>query len=384
MIVEGVLNKCSRIIPETKIRLNKNLVKTNMKNINSFENPENELFVNSFNKALSKTPYISDNIQRLYEKKQIQKTNYSLEDDLFLMNINNFLFEKKQKILSSFTKISNKITNYFDEKHDLFINKENEDKKLEILNQKEAIEEEKEIIPNKIENEDVQQTNNEMEEIIDEINDLFEDKNKVDKICVNSEKKESEPQETKSLKDNDLVIEEKNIYNIENEENLTKIQSKYKSEENGTKTEENNTFKTENIETKNEEKRNYDDVNGKKNKEEKDNFSNEIVLEGKLDKNIKKISLANLISLYSQDLEEQQEKNNFLVSKIKENIKNEKKILDIFLVEEESYDEMLADLCFFTKEENEYLIFLENKQQSSHLSKPIASKVFFFIKNKIN
>lgn len=383
MIVEGVLNKCSRIIPETKIRLNKNLVKTNMKNINLFESSENELFVNSFNKALSKTPYISDNIQRLYEKKQIQKTNYSLEDDLFLMNINHFLFEKKQKILSSFTKISNKITNYLDEKHDLFINKENEDKNVEILNQKETIEEEKDTIPNKLENEDIQQTNNEMEEIIDEINDLFEDKNKADKFFENSKKKESEPQETKSLNDNDMVIEEKNINNIKNEENLTKVQTKYKSEENGTKTEENNTFKKENIEPKNEEKR-ISDVNGKKDKEGKKIFSNEIILEEKFDKNIKKISLTNLISLYSQDLEEQQEKNNFLVSKIKENIKNEKKILDIFLVEEESYDEMLADLCFFTKEENDYLIFLENKQQSSHLSKPLASKVFFFYKNKIN
>ena len=92
-------------------------------------------------------------------------------------------------------------------------------------------------------------------------------------------------------------------------------------------------------------------------------------------RNMKKISLNNLINLYSYDLTLQQKENRSMIDKVQEGMEKEKKIQEIFEVEDSSFDEMIVDLSFFTKVENDYLNLLENKQQNSHLTKNSPFKV---------
>ena len=75
------------------------------------------------------------------------------------------------------------------------------------------------------------------------------------------------------------------------------------------------------------------------------------------------------------DLSTQQKENESIIKKLKETMEKEKKIQEIFNYEEIRSDEMLYDVSFFTKDEQEYLNLLENKQQSAHYTKTTPTKV---------
>lgn len=323
-LIEAILNKCSKIIPETKLRLNKNMIKGIQKNeiIEEKNENEDEDFVKNFNHILAKSikNCSDDTIQRMYEKKEVHKANYSLEDDIFLLEVNKFLSQKKniiQNILknSKFESIQEPQNTPLETDKQEEINPNN----LESCSLKESNQIEFDLL-NHIEN----QVENEKAKIIIEQQKIEE------KIEIEETEKKEEPEKENIIgNDNQDIIEKQSIINSEL------------------------VIKTIDL-------------------------GDEANFEEKIEKNIKKITLSNLISLYSQELLEQQQQNNSIISEMKENFKNEKKSQEIFNVDDISYDEMLADIVFFTNEELEYLSLLENKQQNLHMNKPSPLKVLLF------
>lgn len=291
------MTKIDRIVPETKIRLTKNLIKST---IRTFEdqtiNDVNDFSV-SMNSILAKglDLFFNDNIQRMYEKRQYQKNNYSIEDDLFLIEIKKFMRNKIPEIYDIYQNMRlESLADSFQDSEEKNANKINESTKNLFTNDFDAITDEK----------------NNDREISKGIKKILNEKTKI----------LDETEENK--KSNDLIstLEEDKTILEKNEEFHEKIKN-----------------------------------------------------------NINNISLSNLINLYSQELCKQQKINSKMILQIQEKMENEKKIQNIFDVEECTYDDMLADLRYFTKEEINYLTLLENKQQNSHLNKDSPTKVFFLL-----
>lgn len=305
------------------------MIKGTQKNEISEEKNENEdeKFVKKFNHILAKSikNCSDDSIQRMYEKKEVHKSNYSIEDDIFLLEINKFLYQKRnivQDLLynSKFEDISQPRISMMEIEKQEEINKNNSE--LYLIKENNQMEE------GDILNSLADQIENQKQEIVNE-QQKIEEKLEIEEI----EKKENLIEnENNSVNDNQEFIEKQSIVNNE----LNKI-----------------------------------------------SLDDETNIEEKLEKNIKKITLSNLISLYSQELVEQQQQNNSIIAEMKENVKNEKKSQEIFNVEDGSYDEMLADIVFFTNEELEYLSLLENKQQNLHINKTSPIKVLFLLQEKL-
>ena len=304
--VESTMQKCSKIVLETKIRLNKNLIKSTHQNFN-FDEDRSEFLDNNFweslNNALIKSvkPFLNDNVQKLYEKKQFQKINYTTEDDLFLIQVKNYLASKTFEIYQMFKNYNN--LSSFDN-----------------------------LLSSSILSSHLDTVNiDKIEELT--CNEIIENNLEAKQPLENIEPAEDKilPEETK----NQSPLETK----IENNENKLDLLTPFIAQELTTIP-----------------------------KEDHECYE-------KIDKNSKKISLTNLINLYSMDLSTQQKENESIIKKLKETMEKEKKIQEIFNYEEIRSDEMLYDVSFFTKDEQEYLNLLENKQQSAHYTKTTPTKV---------
>ena len=285
--VDSTMAKCAKVVPDIKLRLNKNLIKFSNKNILSEEKEDS--FPEILNQVLAKTlrPFFNDNIQKMYEKKVIQKNNYTTDDDLFLVQVRHFLGKQTYKFLEMI-KNPKSIQN------------------VSSLNQEILKEEE----PN-IKDENVKDFENEQIEKNKEMDDFDENKIKKENNEMEIENKD---------KKSDVILPE--------------IPTIISAEDND--------------------------------------------LCGKIDQNLKKISLSNLINLYSMDLSTQKSENEQMVKKLKQSLEDEKNIQKFFDVDENISDDMLYDISFFTKDELEYLNLLENKQQKVNHAKSTPVKVYYF------
>lgn len=284
--VDSTMAKCTKVVPDIKLRLNKNLIKFATKNILSEEKEDS--FPEILNQVLAKTlkPFFNDNVQKMYEKKIIQKNNYTTDDDLFLVQVRHFLARQTHKFLE-------------------IIKNPKSNQNVSSFNQEILKEEE----PN-INDEKGQNFENEQIEENKEIDDFTENKIKKENNEMEIENKDKKP---------DVILPE--------------IPTIISAEDND--------------------------------------------LLGKIDQNLKKISLNNLINLYSMDLSTQKSENEQMVQKLKQSLEAEKTIQKFFDVDENISDDMLYDISFFTKDELEYLNLLENKQQKVNHAKSTPVKVFF-------